>query len=223
MRMKRFILLQTSALLLAIPFAFAQQIESVTVIPAQPTTDDEVFLLIEGQRLSSNMDIESISVQQTGNTFTVHLDFGGGGVGLPVLSPFDTTISLGTLAAGIYNATVTGYLEGVSYNSEEEVQWTVSTVIGIPTAVPSKLDITAAPNPFVREWSLMLTLPEAANVNVRMFDILGKEVAVLANGRFAAGRQTFSHSAASLPDGRYYVQAVINGKTLTRQVVKRSN
>jgi len=222
MRMRRFILLQTLALLLAIPFAFAQQIESVTVIPAQPSTDDEIFLLIEGQRLSSNMDIETISVQQTGNTFTVNLDFGGGGVGLPVLSPFDTTISLGTLAAGTYNATVTGHIEGVSYNSED-VQWTVSTVIGIRTAVPSKLDITAAPNPFVREWSLVLTLPEAANVSVRMFDILGKEVAMLAHGRYAAGRQTFVHSAVALPDGRYYVQAVINGKTITRQVVKRSN
>lgn len=34
MRMRRFILLQTLTFLLAIPFAFAQQIESVTVIPA---------------------------------------------------------------------------------------------------------------------------------------------------------------------------------------------
>jgi hypothetical protein len=220
--MRPVLLLQTIALVLFTTIALAQQIDQVTVIPTQISTDDEVFLLIEGQRLSSTMFIQTITVQQSGNGFTVNLEFGGEGVGLPVLSPFDTTVSLGTLAAGSYHATVTGYIEGVSYNSMN-AQWIVSTVIGIPTAVPSKLDITAAPNPIVREWKLVLTLPEAANVNVRMFDILGKEVALLANGRFAAGKQSFSLSAASLPDGRYYVQAIINGKTLTRQVVKRSN
>jgi len=194
----------------------------VTVIPAQPSTDDEVFLLIEGQRLSTDMYIQSIIVQQSGNGFTVNIDFSSEGFGLPALSPFDTTVSLGHLAAGAYSATVTGSGFGTPYNSQS-ADWTVSAITGISGAASSKLDITAAPNPFVRDWKLMLTLSEVANVNIRMFDILGKEVAVLANGRFAAGKQTFSHSAASLPDGRYYVQAVINGKTLTRQVVKRSN
>jgi hypothetical protein len=200
----------------------AQQIDAVTVVPAQPTADDEVFLLIEGHRLSSDMEIQSIAVQQTGSTFTVQIDFVSSGVGLPALFPFDTTISLGTMAAGGYNATVTGYIEGTAYDTENAA-WTVSAITGLSGASASKLDLVTAPNPFVREWQLVLTLPSSSNINIRLFDILGKEVAMLAQGRYAAGKQTFSHSATALPDGRYYVQAVINGKTITRQVVKRSN
>lgn len=200
----------------------AQQIDAVTVVPAQPTADDEVFLEISGQRLSSDMFIQSISVQQSGSTFTVNIDFMAGGIGLPVFTPFDTTISLGTMPAGSYSATVTGQSMGSPFNSET-ASWTVSSVTGIGSVSAPRIDVTAVPNPFMRELQLAVSLPEAAHMTVRLYDILGKQLALLANGRFAAGKHTLRHPASSMPDGRYYVQTVINGKTITRQVVKRSN
>ncbi len=220
--MRRLRLLPTLAFLLLATIVHAQQIDAVTVVPAQPTADDEVFLEISGQRLSSDMFIQSISVQQSGSTFTVNIDFMAGGIGLPVLTPFDTTISLGIMPAGSYSATVTGQTMGSPFNSET-ASWTVSSVTGIGSVSAPRIDVTAVPNPFVRELQLAVSLPEAAHMTVRLYDILGKQLALLANGRFAAGKHTLRHPASSMPDGRYYVQTVINGKTITRQVVKRSN
>jgi hypothetical protein len=220
--MRRLRFLPTLAFLLLATIVHAQQIDAVTVVPSQPTADDEVFLTIEGQRLSSDMFIHTVTVQQSGNTFTVNIDFMAGGIGLPVLSPFDTTISLGTMAAGNYSATVTGQSMGSPFNSQS-ANWTVSAVTGIRSVSSPRIEVVAAPNPFMRELQLAVSLPESAHMTVRLYDILGKQLALLANGRFAAGKHTLRHPASSMPDGRYYVQTVINGQTITRQVVKRSN
>lgn len=214
-------LLSVSTLLISAA-AMAQQISSVTVIPADPTVSDEVFLFIEGERWSTDMVIQPFTVQQSGNSFIVNLDFVSEGFGLPMVTLFDTTISLGMLEAGDYTATVTGLSHGSPVNSVQ-VEWSVSAITGISGPDVGKLEMTAAPNPFVRDLHLLVTLPEASDVSIRIFDILGKEVAVIASGRYAAGKQTFGYSASALPDGRYYVQSVINGKTVTRQVMKRGN
>ena len=55
--MRSYISLLSVSLLLVSAAAMAQQINSVTVIPAEPTVSDEVFLFIEGERWSTDMVI----------------------------------------------------------------------------------------------------------------------------------------------------------------------
>lgn len=215
-------LLLTLLFMSSVTLASAQQIESVTLIPQNPTTSNEVSLAISGQRLSSDMGVESITVQQSGNAFIVSLNFISGGVGLPVLMPFDTTVSLGTLAAGDYTATVTGISLGTPFNSVP-ASWTVSMVTGIGSAPQSGMTLSAVPNPFSHSLVISVNLSESSKVRLALFDILGKEVAVVTEGTFAAGNQEFRLDAHSLPDGRYYLQSVINGQRQTRALIKRGN
>jgi hypothetical protein len=59
------------------------------------------------------------------------------------------------------------------------------------------------PNPFNPSTNIGYTLPEAASVRLSVFDVLGREVAVLVEGAQPAGRHAVTWSAGALPSGLY--------------------
>jgi hypothetical protein len=65
------------------------------------------------------------------------------------------------------------------------------------------------PNPFNPQTSIAVTLFEAQDIRLSIMDMLGRDIAILANGRYDAGRYTTSFQAGSLPSGMY--QVVLRG------------
>ncbi|MEO1077542.1 MAG: T9SS type A sorting domain-containing protein, partial [Bacteroidota bacterium] len=63
-----------------------------------------------------------------------------------------------------------------------------------------------------------LVLGEASEVHVAVVDLLGREVAVLAEGTRAAGTYALTFETAGLPAGVYVVRAAIGGVTETQRV-----
>ena len=59
------------------------------------------------------------------------------------------------------------------------------------------------PNPFNPQTNFSFTLPEAGHVTLKVFDLLGRDVATLVNGDLAADAYTVSWSADGLPTGVY--------------------
>ncbi|MBU0690270.1 T9SS type A sorting domain-containing protein [bacterium] len=59
------------------------------------------------------------------------------------------------------------------------------------------------PNPFNPSTSIAYSLEEAGLVNITVFDITGREVAMLVNGEMAAGSHAVEFDAAGLPSGIY--------------------
>jgi hypothetical protein len=59
------------------------------------------------------------------------------------------------------------------------------------------------PNPFNSETSFSYTIPEAQHVTLTIYDLLGREIAVLVNGPMAAGTHTQNWSADGLAAGVY--------------------
>jgi hypothetical protein len=59
------------------------------------------------------------------------------------------------------------------------------------------------PNPFNPGTVVGCQLPVASNVDLRVYDVLGREVAILANGRMEAGRHEFRFDARGLASGVY--------------------
>jgi hypothetical protein len=74
------------------------------------------------------------------------------------------------------------------------------------------------PNPARGRAALALTLGSADQVEVAVFDILGRRVVLLHEGPLAAGRHPVALDGAALPAGLYIVRAVSASGTATRRV-----
>jgi poly(3-hydroxybutyrate) depolymerase len=76
------------------------------------------------------------------------------------------------------------------------------------TPVPmSPTMMSTYPNPFNAMTTLSLTLPKATELRVAAFDVLGREVAELANGSYKAGQHNLTFDATNLAGGTYFVRA----------------
>ena len=76
----------------------------------------------------------------------------------------------------------------------------------------------AAPNPFRQATTLAVDVPTAGRVRVELFDVLGRSVAVLADGEMPAGRHDVRLEAPSLAPGVYVVRLTAGGQAVSRRV-----
>ncbi|MDA0378447.1 MAG: T9SS type A sorting domain-containing protein [Bacteroidetes bacterium] len=73
------------------------------------------------------------------------------------------------------------------------------------------------PNPFNPSTQIAFSLERDAAVTLVVYDMMGREVARLAEGRvLPAGSHTFRFDAGSLPSGSYLYRLSANGRTETR-------
>ena len=75
------------------------------------------------------------------------------------------------------------------------------------------------PNPFNPSTEMQFTLPRAGHVSLRVYDMLGREVAVLADERLLAGTHRATFEAAGLPSGLYIARLDNGGNTATRKMI----
>lgn len=68
------------------------------------------------------------------------------------------------------------------------------------------LALRAYPNPFNPVTQLEVTLPQAGEISVDVFDLLGRHVASIASGFKEAGRHTYTLNADHLPSGMYWAR-----------------
>lgn len=95
-----------------------------------------------------------------------------------------------------------------------------TAVADAPTAQPLDFAIEAAwPNPFNERVSVRYSLPQSAEVQLAVYDILGRRVATLQQGRLAAGRHTVSWNAQGVASGVYFLRLNSAGQTRLRKVV----
>lgn len=75
------------------------------------------------------------------------------------------------------------------------------------------------PNPFFGTTSVSFTTPIAANIEIAVYDALGRNVGSVADGFFNAGSFARSFNASGLTPGVYFVRFEIIGKVFTRRIV----
>jgi len=86
--------------------------------------------------------------------------------------------------------------------------------------VPGSVELFANhPNPFNPATTISFSLPEGATVDLRVYDCLGRAVALLAEGGFPAGRHSVRFDASDLPSGIYFARLTHPGSVLTRRMV----
>jgi hypothetical protein len=71
-----------------------------------------------------------------------------------------------------------------------------------------------SPNPFAAATTVGYALARAADVRVAVYDLVGREVAVLSEGRRAPGEHTVTLDARSLPAGTYLYRLEVDGEVV---------
>jgi hypothetical protein len=109
-----------------------------------------------------------------------------------------------------------------AYSSET---WTLLVTLGVAegrfSGLPEEFALASLyPNPFNPTLTVVVALPQAAEVNVQVYDTMGRRVAELARGRREAGYHSLTFDGSRIASGASFVRAVVPGElNTTRKVV----
>ncbi|MXW64436.1 MAG: T9SS type A sorting domain-containing protein [Bacteroidetes bacterium SB0662_bin_6] len=139
-----------------------------------------------------------------------------------VLNPAAPNPTLTITPTGANSATVT-----VWAIDRERLMTKATTTITVVSGVsaedeelPTEVELSQNyPNPFNPQTTIDYALPQAGNVSLIVYDMLGREVDVLLDGPQAAGRHTVRFGANHLPNGTYVYRLIAGDKTITRTMV----
>lgn len=88
--------------------------------------------------------------------------------------------------------------------------------------IPQQFNVSQNyPNPFNPSTIINFSIPSEGFVNIKLYDVLGKEAATLLNGNKSAGNHSLVFNAASknLSSGTYVYSVSYNGNTISKKMV----
>jgi len=103
-------------------------------------------------------------------------------------------------------------LKQIDFDGTVEYSNEVFVEVGAPTNFAL---LQNYPNPFNPSTTIEFSIPEASNISIEVFNIVGELVASLANQSFNAGYHSLSFNASNLPSGTYVYQLKASGQNGT--------
>jgi hypothetical protein len=122
-------------------------------------------------------------------------------------------------SAGTYS--VCAYYVDVQDTScyAQDCQNVTVSAVGIQEANGGVSTITASPNPFGATTTFMVSLAKNTDVEISVYDVTGQKVETVKDEVMGAGNHAIVWTPATLADGVYFVQMVIDGQTTTKRIV----
>ncbi len=171
-----------------------------------------------GQPITSRVPIGAGSVPA--GSCSSNLSFG---IAVPsdlATGSYSVTVSAGSDASSIVTRTTVS-VEVTSANAVASAvtDWTLTDATPWAEHFETTASATTAPetgaypNPFAERTTLSFSLADASNVRLTVYDVLGREVAVLLDGSVEAGTHTATFEARGLATGTY-VWRLVAGETV---------
>ncbi len=145
-----------------------------------------------------------------------------------------TTINVGVQATA-YPQTALNFWKFYGYNNinfdngssqSNVIYWILTRIynpIGISTIsneIPEKFSLYQSyPNPFNPSTTIKFDIPKSANVNMTIYDMLGREVETLVNGELKAGTYKADWNASNFASGVYFYKLTSDGFSVTKKMI----
>ena len=108
-------------------------------------------------------------------------------------------------------------------NEDTQLQLAIGTAAYVQqqrqAILPDEVTLTTYPNPARQQATVTYTLPESSNIRLTVYDVLGRRVSVLADGRKEAGRYSIDLATRRLSSGVYFGRLETNQQVLTQKIV----
>ena len=132
----------------------------------------------------------------------------------------DTSYTIQFVTKGVFSASIELDGEGTVIGAG----YTIDSGTGQPTEpgaeVPTRVALAQNyPNPFNPSTTITFDLPQATSVRLAVYDVLGREVAVLVDGVRPAGSNAVPYQADALPGGVYLYRLEAGAESHIRQMV----
>jgi len=86
------------------------------------------------------------------------------------------------------------------------------------TEAPTEYVLNAPyPNPFNPETTISFALPHSGKIVLSVFDVTGKQAAVLASGKYSAGNHSVIFDGNDLSSGVYFVRLNAGNRNFTKK------
>lgn len=163
----------------------------------------------------------SVSISGAGDCYLVKTDSAGDTLWTRILgsASYDGVNAAGLTADGGY--ILAGYNYATDYNF-----YVIKTGPEPPNSAPLLINTPLQyslhpnfPNPFNAATTISYDLPQTGYSSLRVFDLLGREVAVLASGVAQAGSYHITFDGSHLASGLYYAQLETGEFSRTRKLV----
>lgn len=188
-----------------------------------------IAFVLFATRLSAQCSVTMNPI--TPNNLQINVSATGTGAQMPVyLWSWGDNTTFGTGASATHTYATAGtytvcviYSDSVNpFNCFDSTCQVVNVVnSGIKdVAMPFKATIGAYPSPFGSTTNIIYTLSHPAEVKIHVYDLLGKEVATLAETNAGAGSHTIEWNALNIQAGVYFLELKAGDISLNKKIFK---
>ena len=167
---------------------------------------------------TKNIDV---SVSQNGGSYTL---YGSNTFNItPTMKTYsfnfimnNTTDAQAQFVVGVGNSTVAMKLDNIVMHEHDFG----TPVVRKSEVLPSRYSLLQNyPNPFNPTTTISFALPKKSIVSLKIYDVIGKEVATVVNTQLESGYYSYVWNATSIPSGMYFYRLQAGSFTETKKLV----
>ncbi|NQU67299.1 MAG: T9SS type A sorting domain-containing protein [Candidatus Marinimicrobia bacterium] len=191
-------------------------------------SSEQAFYFVDGIQLNDHVLSENDwLLAYNGNVLVGKARWQGEYTSIPVMGDNGTELSAGYCQAGdIPSFKLMKDFTGEVINLNGNIQtWEsnglyLTGLLDEAAFVPASFVLNEVyPNPFNPTTTISYSIPAQAEVQVMVFDIMGRQVAVLANEVQSEGAHFVTFDASGYSSGMYFVKLISNGEILSQKIM----